>query len=261
MTALVGRHICRIDKKGRVSIPKSFREVFSTKISEDVYVYPSFKYYALEACGEDFISQVVSSLNTLDVFSDDQDDVASTILENSVKLKYDSDYKDGAKLIVELHEDFGIDPKSDLAKDQVKMVYGLKGRAINKAVKQALIDISNSKKAGTKWKVWTASELKQKQRNAENEDTLARTMSSGLYKSSDILADFYKDNEMGNEKAQFRSKLKLIIHHPDPDAKDDFESNWSAWKKQLQFWLEPHGFSVDKVELDHEVEDTTGYDD
>ena len=91
MTALVGRHICRIDKKGRVSIPKSFREVFSTKISEDVYVDPSFKYYALEACGEDFISQVVSSLNTLDIFSDDQDDVASTILENSVKLKYDSD--------------------------------------------------------------------------------------------------------------------------------------------------------------------------
>ena len=87
MTALVGRHICRIDKKGRVSIPISFREVFSTKISEDVYVYPSFKYYALEACGEDFISQVVSSLNTLDIFSDDQDDVASTILENSVKLK------------------------------------------------------------------------------------------------------------------------------------------------------------------------------
>lgn len=91
MTALVGRHICRIDKKGRVSIPKSFREVFSTKISEDVYVYPSYKYSALEACGEDFISQVVSSLNTLDMFSDDQDDVASTILENSVKLKYDSD--------------------------------------------------------------------------------------------------------------------------------------------------------------------------
>ena len=91
MTALVGRHICRIDKKGRVSIPKSFREVFSTKISEDVYVYPSFKNYALEGCGEDFISQVVSSLNTLDIFSDDQDDVASTILENSVKLKYDSD--------------------------------------------------------------------------------------------------------------------------------------------------------------------------
>ena len=91
MTALVGRHICRIDKKGRVSIPKSFREVFSTKIAEDVYVYPSFKYSALEACGEDFISQVVSSLNTLDMFSDDQDDVASTILENSVKLKYDAD--------------------------------------------------------------------------------------------------------------------------------------------------------------------------
>ena len=91
MTALVGRHICRIDKKGRVSVPKSFREVFTTKISEDLYVYPSFKYSALEACGEDFISKVVSSLNTLDMFSDDQDDIASTILENSVKLKYDSD--------------------------------------------------------------------------------------------------------------------------------------------------------------------------
>jgi len=181
--------------------------------------------------------------------------------KNSEKLKYDSDYKDAAKLLVNLKEEFGIEPKSDLAKEQIRIVFGLKGRQPSLAIKQALIDLAANKKAGTKWKVWTKTELNTKQRNAENEETLARVMSSGLYKSSDILADLFKDNDPDNHVAQFRSRLKLIIHHPDPDAKDNFETNWSDWKKQLQFWLGEHEFTVDKMELDHEIEDTAGYDD
>lgn len=89
MAALIGRHINKLDKKGRVSVPKPFRDAFADQGFAGIYVYPSFKYAALEACGEDFIQRVITSLDDLDLFSDDQDDLASTILGNSHPLSYD----------------------------------------------------------------------------------------------------------------------------------------------------------------------------
>ena len=89
MAALIGRHINRIDKKGRVSVPKPFRDALGGGSFEGIYVFPSFKVSALEACGEDFIDRIVASLDELDMFSDEQDDLAATILENSHALPFD----------------------------------------------------------------------------------------------------------------------------------------------------------------------------
>ena len=89
MAALIGRHINKIDKKGRVSVPKPFRNALSNQEFAGVYAYPSFKYPAIEACGEKFIHRIITSLDDLDLFSDDQDDVASTVLENTHQLSYD----------------------------------------------------------------------------------------------------------------------------------------------------------------------------
>jgi MraZ protein len=85
----LGRHINRIDKKGRVSVPKPFRDALATQGSDGVYVFPSFKYPALEAAGQGFIQRFVESLDTLDLFSDDQDDLAATVLANTAPLPYD----------------------------------------------------------------------------------------------------------------------------------------------------------------------------
>lgn len=89
MAALIGRHVNRIDKKGRVSVPKPFRDALSGGSFAGIYVFPSFKFGALEACGEAFIDRVVASLDELDMFSDEQDDLAATILENSHPLPFD----------------------------------------------------------------------------------------------------------------------------------------------------------------------------
>ncbi len=89
MAVLLGRHINKIDKKGRVSVPKPFRDAFAGQEFSGIYVYPSFKFPALEACDDDFIQRVVTSLDDLDLFSDEQDDLAATILENTQALPFD----------------------------------------------------------------------------------------------------------------------------------------------------------------------------
>ena len=91
MAALIGRHINRIDKKGRISVPKQFRDALSDQGFPGIYVYPSFKNPVIEACGEEFIQRIVASLDDLELFSDEQDDLASTILENSHQLLYDTE--------------------------------------------------------------------------------------------------------------------------------------------------------------------------
>lgn len=89
MTLFVGRHVNRIDKKGRVSVPKPFRAALQAQGSAVLYAYPLFKHHALEACGEDFMARLSASLEDLDMFSDEQDDLAAIVLENAHALNFD----------------------------------------------------------------------------------------------------------------------------------------------------------------------------
>ncbi len=96
MAALIGRHTNKIDKKGRVSVPKPFRDTLTVPAAKKssfsgIYVYRSFKYTAIEGCGEAFIQRVIDSLDDLELFSDEQDDLATTLLENSHQLAYDTE--------------------------------------------------------------------------------------------------------------------------------------------------------------------------
>ena len=91
MAALIGRHINKIDKKGRVSVPKPFRDALADQDFQGVYAFPSFKHAAVEICGDSFIQRIIASLDDLELFSDDQDDLASTILGNSHQLAYDTE--------------------------------------------------------------------------------------------------------------------------------------------------------------------------
>ncbi len=89
MALLVGRHVNKIDRKGRVSVPKPFRDAFKDQSFAGLYAYPLFKYPAIEACGEDFMNRISQSLDDLDLFSDEQDELASVIMENAHPLAFD----------------------------------------------------------------------------------------------------------------------------------------------------------------------------
>lgn len=91
MALFVGKHVNKIDKKGRVSVPKPFRATLNARGMSSLYVYPLFKQNALEACDEQFMTRLSQSLDDLDMFSDEQDDLASVILANAHELSFDSE--------------------------------------------------------------------------------------------------------------------------------------------------------------------------
>jgi len=92
MALLVGRHLNKIDKKGRVSVPKPYREAVLAEGFAGVYIYPYFKYPALEGAGEAFMQRISASLeDNLELFSEAQEDLAAIMLENTFQLAFDTD--------------------------------------------------------------------------------------------------------------------------------------------------------------------------
>jgi len=92
MALFVGRHLNKIDKKGRTSVPKPFRASFETQSFRGMYAYPSFKFPAIAACDEEFMTVLADSLTAeTDFFSDDQDDLAAVILESATQVSFDTE--------------------------------------------------------------------------------------------------------------------------------------------------------------------------
>lgn len=91
MPLLVGRHVNKIDRKGRVSVPKPFRDALSvTGVGfPGIFVYPSFTAPAIEGCGEGFMIRVSKSINDLSLFSEEQDELASILLARAHSLSPD----------------------------------------------------------------------------------------------------------------------------------------------------------------------------
>lgn len=110
MALLVGRFVNKIDKKGRISVPKPFRDAFKDQAFAGLYAYPLFKFPAIEACGEDFMARISASLDDLDMFSDEQDELASVIMENAHPLAFDPEGR--VVLPPDLLEHAGIDSQA-----------------------------------------------------------------------------------------------------------------------------------------------------
>lgn len=91
MPPLVGCHVNKIDRKGRVSVPKPFRDTLSGDGPGfmGIYVYPSFTASAIEGCSEEFMNRVSESISELDLFSEEQDDLASILLSSAHALPFD----------------------------------------------------------------------------------------------------------------------------------------------------------------------------
>lgn len=90
MPLLVGQHTNKIDRKGRVSVPKQFRDYYAAKGGfPGVYVYQSPVLAALEACDEAFMNRLAASLDDLPLFSAEQNDLATVILGSAHALPFD----------------------------------------------------------------------------------------------------------------------------------------------------------------------------
>jgi MraZ protein len=91
MALFAGTYENRIDRKGRVSLPADFRSELPADGNRIIYVYRSPKAPALEACDRAFMQRLADSLEQFDMFSDDEEDLGSTIVADARKLSIDNE--------------------------------------------------------------------------------------------------------------------------------------------------------------------------
>jgi len=91
MALFVGTFANKLDRKGRVSVPASFRAALAGQRFAGIVAFPSFKHQALECCALDFMEQLAISLYEIDTFSARQDDLAATVFAEAHQLPFDSE--------------------------------------------------------------------------------------------------------------------------------------------------------------------------
>ena len=80
-----------IDKKGRVSVPASFRSYLNSMGFEGFIAYPSFNHTALEACSKERIEKLSTAIDSLNPFEEKRDFFATSVLSESVNLQFDTE--------------------------------------------------------------------------------------------------------------------------------------------------------------------------
>ncbi|MBV8938397.1 MAG: cell division/cell wall cluster transcriptional repressor MraZ [Alphaproteobacteria bacterium] len=85
----------RIDKKGRVSVPATFRAVLGKEESPGVYASPSVRHPCLECCGPNYFKKLHSMIEAMDPFSPERDAFATMVFGETSLLGVDGEGRIG----------------------------------------------------------------------------------------------------------------------------------------------------------------------
>ena len=81
----------KLDKKGRVSVPASYRSYLSNIGYNGVICYPSFNNQCIEAWPQDRVEKISTAIDSLNPFEEKKDYFATSILSESLNLQFDSE--------------------------------------------------------------------------------------------------------------------------------------------------------------------------
>ena len=81
----------KLDKKGRVSVPASYRSYLSNLGYNGVICYPSFNNQSIEAWPQDRIEKISNTIDSLNPFEEKRDYFATSVLSESVNLQFDTE--------------------------------------------------------------------------------------------------------------------------------------------------------------------------
>jgi MraZ protein len=81
----------KVDRKGRVSVPATFRQNLAQTSFQGVVVFASHKAEAIEACSMDFMAELSENVDSYDLFSEAQEDLAATLFADSHQLAFDGE--------------------------------------------------------------------------------------------------------------------------------------------------------------------------
>ena len=91
MALFLSTYVNKVDKKGRVSVPSQFRAALTGQEFHGVILFRSSKFDALEGFTWDFMRDLADRVDSFDLFSDAQDDLATAIFSDSVQLPFDNE--------------------------------------------------------------------------------------------------------------------------------------------------------------------------
>ena len=81
----------KLDKKGRVSVPASYRAFLSSLGYNGIICFPSFNNQSIEAWSQDRIEKISNTIDSLNPFDEKKDYFATSILSESTNLQFDSE--------------------------------------------------------------------------------------------------------------------------------------------------------------------------
>lgn len=91
MALFLSTYTNKVDKKGRVSVPAPFRAALAGQVNQGVVLFCSNQHACLEGFDWAKMDEIGDRMDHYDLFSDDQDDLATTIFGESVQLFFDGD--------------------------------------------------------------------------------------------------------------------------------------------------------------------------
>ena len=91
MALFLSTYTNKVDKKGRISVPATFRNAIADQSFQGIVVFRSNKYEALEGFSMDQMQELSARLDEFDSFSQEQDDLATTIFAEATPLPLDGD--------------------------------------------------------------------------------------------------------------------------------------------------------------------------
>ena len=90
MASFASTFVNRIDSKGRLSVPASFRAALGDQGFHGIIAYPSFDLPALEAGGMERVNELMAQADALEEYSPDYRALTS-LLSDVVQLPFDSE--------------------------------------------------------------------------------------------------------------------------------------------------------------------------
>lgn len=91
MSLFLSTYINKVDKKGRVSVPASFRSTVLGKNFQGLILLPSPKFEALEGFTMEQMERLSSGIETFDMFSEAHDDLAASIFGAATPVEWGDD--------------------------------------------------------------------------------------------------------------------------------------------------------------------------
>ena len=81
----------KLDKKGRVSVPASYRAYLSSLGYNGIICFPSFNNQSIEAWSQDRIEKISNTIDSLNPFDEKKDYFSTSILSESINLQFDGE--------------------------------------------------------------------------------------------------------------------------------------------------------------------------